>query len=275
MKASLTAEDTEAIFSELASANNEFNKAYPGDSSDRQPVHTVYGGAQLFKSGFAAKLGGLGKRALDTFAPNFSVFAQMVGLPGAESIPASGSDLAGLTKALESDPESVRVSNYPAWLAHTIYSRVLKKLASEPVEDNRIDFEDGYGNRPDDEEDAHAENAAKELAKAMADGTVSPFIGFRIKSFTEECRRRGSRTLDIFLSTLNEETQGKVPENFVVTLPKITTPDQVTALVRLLEKIEDKTDFAKGSLKLETMIETTQAIIGKDGRHMVPLIVQH
>jgi hypothetical protein len=34
-------------------------------------------------------------------------------------------------------------------LAAPVYSRVIEKLKREPVEDFRIDFEDGYGNRPD------------------------------------------------------------------------------------------------------------------------------
>ena len=36
------------------------------------------------------------------------------------------------------------------------WDRMLAKLDREPVEDYRIDFEDGYGVRPDAEEDEHA-----------------------------------------------------------------------------------------------------------------------
>ena len=71
-------------------------------------------------------------------------------------------------------------------------------MQSAPVEDFRIDFEDGYGNRPDDEEDGHAETSAKEVAKAMAAGQLPPFIGIRVKPLTEELRARSIRTLDIF-----------------------------------------------------------------------------
>ena len=105
-------------------------------------------------------------------------------------------------------------------------------MKAEAVEDFRIDFEDGFGNRPDDEEDATAVNAASELAIAMKNKTISPFIGIRIKPFTEDLKYRGVRTLDIFISTLLEKTKNVLPENFVVMLPKVTIPEQVTTLVK-------------------------------------------
>ena len=68
-----------------------------------------------------------------------------------------------------------------AWLSYSVYNKIIKKLKTEAVEDFRIDFEDGFGNRPDDEEDETAVNAANELALAMKNKTLSPFIGIRIK----------------------------------------------------------------------------------------------
>ena len=67
------------------------------------------------------------------------------------------------------------------------------------MEDFRIDFEDGFGNRSDEEEDATAVPAAAELAKGMKEKTISPFIGIRIKPFTEDLKPRGVRTLDMLL----------------------------------------------------------------------------
>ena len=81
----------------------------------------------------------------------------------------------GLRHRLENDPEAVREENKAAWLAHAIYTRVQEKLQREPVEDFRIDFEDGYGNRPDSEEDGHAESAAIEVANGMDAGTLATF----------------------------------------------------------------------------------------------------
>ncbi|MGK5093184.1 phosphoenolpyruvate kinase [Deltaproteobacteria bacterium TL4] len=274
MKLSLTKDDTQSIFDELAAANAEFKQSYPGDSSARQPVHTVYGGAHLFRSESAQKLGSLGLRALQDFAPNFAAFAKVVELPGADSLSNSESELNALRDAIAEDPARARRVNADAWLAYTIYERVTAKLKKEPIEDSRIDFEDGYGNRPDAEEDEHALQVAEELAKGMETGILPPFIGIRIKSFTEECRQRAVRTLDLCLTRLSELAGGKLPENFVITLPKVTCPGQVKALVRLLEAIENKTNFAPGALKLELMIETTQAIINQKGENTVPLLVE-
>ena len=104
-----------------------------------------------------------------------------------------------------------------------------RKLAPEPIEDLRIDFEDGYGRRPDDEEDAAAVAAARALAASVATGTAAPFHGIRFKSFEAPTRRRGLRTLDLFLGELAGD--GALTDGFVVTLPKVTSVDQVEAMV--------------------------------------------
>ena len=154
MKLTLTESDTQAILSALAESNAKHSSLYPGDSSDRQQVHTVYGGANLFKAGAAQKLGGLAVRALDTYAPNFCALAKVLGMTGSESLPSTSAEAQALGEAVAADPEAMKVNNPAAWLAYTVYERILKKLQSEPIEDSRIDFEDGYGNRPDAEEDA-------------------------------------------------------------------------------------------------------------------------
>ena len=125
-----------------------------------------------------------------------------------------------------------------AWLSYSVYNKIIAKLRTEPVEDFRIDFEDGFGNRPDTEEDATAIQAANEVAKGMQQNTLSPFIGIRIKPFTEELKYRGVRTLDLFLTTLLEKSGGRLPANFVVMLPKVTIPEQMTTMVRLFELLE-------------------------------------
>src|SRR5689334_24883465 len=179
MKSSFSNEDLSALITPLQQANEEFSRFYPGETGRRQPVHTVYGGAHLFKADSAARLGQLAQRALDQFAPDALTFAEALNLRGA-------------------DPQ-------------TIYNRVLEKLKREPVEDFRIDFEDGYGNRPDDEEDGHAASAAVEVGKGLAAGTLPPFIGIRIKPLSGELGARSLRTLDIFVTTLVGETRGALP----------------------------------------------------------------
>ena len=255
MKTSLTNETTRDILARLQQANTDFARVYPGETGRRQPVHTVYGGAHLFKSDTPRRLGALALRSLEQFAPDPHTFAHAVGLHDAEGAEAAADN--GKTNAL----------------TRTIYERVREKLGREPVEDFRIDFEDGYGNRPDAEEDGHAEAAAREVASGLKAGTLSPFIGIRIKPFTEELRARSIRTLDIFISTLVAEAGGELPPNFVVTLPKITIPEQCAALTDLFEVMEPQLSLPTGALKFEMMIETTQSIINHSGAINLPLLL--
>ncbi|MBC7909564.1 MAG: phosphoenolpyruvate kinase [Pyrinomonadaceae bacterium] len=243
MKTSLTQESTGDVTARLQEANAAFALKYPGETGRRQPVHTVYGGAHLFKADSAQRLGQLARRSLEQFAPDFAAFASAINLPENRE------------------------------LAQTIYTRVVEKLEREPVEDFRIDFEDGYGNRPDAEEDGHAESAASEVAKGLQSGTLSPFIGIRIKPFTEELRERSIRTLDIFISTMLDKTGGVMPDNFVVTLPKVVIPEQVAALADLYDILERETGLEAGTLKFELMIETTQSIINAQGHSNLPLLL--
>ena len=242
MDLSLSNESLDKFTERLRSSMGDFVKRYPGESGRRQPVHTVYGGAHLFNSDTTVKLGQLAVRSFEAFAPDAATFAKALDLPSK--------------------------------LADTIHSRVGEKLAREAVEDFRIDFEDGYGTRSDAEEDGHTVAAANEVARGMANNTLSPFIGIRIKTFSEELMKRSIRTLDLFLTTLVTASGGKLPNNFVVTLPKIVTPAQVSVLVDIFDEIEPKLGLTAGSLKMEMMIETTQSIISKDGEIGMPKMLE-
>lgn len=256
-------------FEPLATANRAFAAAYPGDPADRQPVHTVYGGAHLFSHDIAAKLGSAARASLEQWAPDAFTFARAVGLHGSEKLPGLAGERQRLLTEMSERPEALRRSDPDAWLALTVYARVREKLGREPVEDFRIDYEDGYGNRSDAEEDGHTVAGAEAVAAGMAAGTLPPFLGIRIKPFTEELRARGVRTLDLFLGTLLAASNGRLPENFVVTLPKVTIPEQVEALVALFELLEREHRLAAGSLRFEFMVETPQSVISPDG--IVPL----
>ncbi|MBA3515071.1 MAG: phosphoenolpyruvate kinase [Pyrinomonadaceae bacterium] len=273
MKMSLSIDSLRDTAARLQQANNDFARKYPGEIGRRQPVHTVYGGAHLFKADSAQRLGALARRSMDQFAPDFLVFGKAIGLPGTVDLPDSIKDARDLSQRLEVNPDEVLRENKPAWLAHAIYRRVSEKLRREPVEDFRIDFEDGYGNRPDAEEDGHAVAAAGEVAEGARNETLPPFIGIRIKPFTEELRERSFRTLDIFISTLLDKTGDQLPENFVVTLPKITIPQQVSTLVDFFELLEKVIPLPPGSLKMEMMIETTPSIINDRGEINLPLLL--
>jgi citrate lyase beta subunit len=238
-----TSLDSELLLDAVAAlreANIAFAGAHPGEGPGRQPVHTVYGGAQLFTADTASKLGAVALRALDTYAP----------------------DAAPLGRAL-------RISEHPA--LETIERRVRDKLTREPIEDFRIDFEDGYGNRPDAEEDGHAVAVARELAKGMRDDSLPPFIGMRVKPLNEELRVRSIRTLDLVYTALAES--GGVPDRWVVTIPKITIIEQVEFTVSVLQQLERKLGLPAGSLQFEAMVETPQIVLDSSGRSLLPRLL--
>jgi hypothetical protein len=211
------------------------------DAAIRQPVHTVYGGAHLFAADTVRKLGVNAIKALDQYAPDAETFA----------------------RAAELDPD----------LAARIYPKIADKLAREPVEDFRIDFEDGFGNRPDAEEDQFAKAAAEQAIAAAAAGTLPAGIGIRIKPLSDELKARSLRTLDLFVATTIERSGGELPSGFVITLPKITAPGQVTVLASACDRLERDHRLAAGSLRVELMVETTQSIFAADGTVALPRLV--
>ena len=241
MKTTLNEQNTAAILQKLGQANAEFAAAYPGDSHDRQPVHTLYGGAHLFRSDSPVTLGIKALESLRRYAPDGESLAGAMGIGAAT--------------------------------AETVYARVVAKLEREAVEDFRIDFEDGFGFRPNPEEDAEAERTAIELARAAERHTLPPFIGIRTKPLTELLRARSLRTLDIFVSTLLERTGRWLPDGFVVTLPKVQMPEQVAALVEVFEILESAHKLPAGALRMEIMIETPQAIINSRGESGIPALI--
>lgn len=266
MQLSIKTNDRDALLDKLKTANLAFQTRYPGDRPERQPVHTVYGGANLFKSDTCPKMGEIALRSLQTFAPNFAELARALSLEGHEFLPRTEKAVSELEKRLAAMDEADRRKE-KAWLPWSVYSRMIRKLQTEPVEDFRIDFEDGYGNRPDPEEDATAIAAADEVAVGMQNNTLSPFIGIRIKPFTEDLKQRSVRTLDLFLTELLDKTNKTLPPNFVVMLPKVTIPEQAATLARILELIEAEHGLPPGSLKMEIMVEATQIIMDEEGRN--------
>jgi citrate lyase beta subunit len=273
MRTSLPSSLIDHVVQPLKASNDAFAARYPGIIPGRQPVQTLYGGAQLFKAETAQKMGELSLKALENYAPNFAIFAQAAGLSGAQYLPNNWNEAEALAAAIAANPSQAKVYNRHAWLAWTIYERVKEKLAREAVEDFRIDFEDGYGNRPDAEEDADAVRNAEEVARGMQLGILPPFIGIRIKPWTEQLHARSMRTLDIFMSALLDQTGGHLPANFIVTLPKVTAPEQVAGLVKLLEQLEAENGLVQGSIPLEIMVETTQSMFSFEGSVMLPAML--
>ena len=227
----------------LTSANNKLAKIYPGDPAGRQPVHTFIGGGDTFTRDAAQRAGEEAIRAIEKHARTAKAFAEILGLPD--------------------DPV----------FAETVNSRVLNKLEREPIEDYRIDFEDGYGNRSDAEEDGHAAAAAREVAAGLKAGTLPPFIGIRIKPMSRELHARGLRTLDVFVSALVKAAR-RLPPNFAVTATKVMAPAHVRAVADQCLKLEKKLKLKRNALQLELMIETPQSIIAADGSIALLRLVQ-
>jgi hypothetical protein len=228
----------------LAAANKKLARLYPGDATGRQPVHTLIGAGDAFTRGVGRQAGAQAIRALEQFAPAPSTFADAIGL----------------------------TASSPA-LAERVYARVREKLEREPVEDFRIDFEDGYGTRADAEEDGHVRAAAGEVAAGIREGTLPPFIGIRIKPLSRELHRRSLRTLDLFVTTVVKAAR-RLPANFAVTLTKVMTPEHVSAAAKACTALERKLRLERGAIRLELMIETPQAVLAPDGACALPRLVK-
>jgi len=269
---STLADDARAELETLSRANLAQTARYPGDRPDRQPVHTVYGGAQLFRAETSKRLGELALASLEQYAPDAFALATALRLPGHELLPSADAERRALIARFATDSTGLRAADPARWLPLAVHDRMIAKLRREPVEDFRIDFEDGFGVRPDAEEDETAVRAAHEVARGMREGILPPFIGIRIKTFNEELKLRAIRTLDLFVTTLVTEA-GALPDNFVVTLPKITVPEQARTLVRLFERLEQRLGLANGALKMEMMIELTQTILDVEGRSTIPRLI--
>jgi citrate lyase beta subunit len=218
----------------LADVDAELLAAYPGDSGARQPVHTVYVPADRFTAGLPAEWGALALTALDQHLPDAPALADLLGVD--------------------------------EHVAAEVLPRVRAKLGTEPIEDLRVDFEDGYGPRPDAEEDLAAGNAGAALATSHL-----PFCGIRFKSLEPATRRRGIHTLDLVLGALLDT--GSLPAGFVVTLPKVTHVGQVVAFAEVCAALEQAHGLPAGRLRFEIQVETPQAILAADGTAAVARMV--
>ena len=223
----------------LAPADRLLASRYPGDPGTRQPVHTVYLPADQASADTPRRWGDEALRLLDAVAPD----------------PPTAAAVSGLGDALDA----------------SVYDRARAKLAAQPVEDLRIDFEDGYGSRPDAEEDAAAVEAAVDLSRLLqADGGPS-YAGIRFKSLEPATRRRGLRTLDLLLDALVEA--GPVPDGLLVTVPKVTSVDQVLVMADVCARLERAHRLEAGRLRFEIQVEAPQAILGADGAATVAAMV--
>lgn len=219
----------------------EHRRRFPGDVDAGQPLETLYVPADRVTSTTTVEFGAEALRLLDAHAPDPASFEVAFGV---------GAAVAERTRA-----------------------RVRAKLERAPVEDLRVDFEDGYGTRPDDEEDRHAEEAARAIQASRADGTAPPSsFGLRVKSFADGAEARSLRTLDAFVSAVLEAS-GDLPGGFVVTFPKVETPEHVAVFAESLERLEVALGLPERSLRFEVQIETPRSVVAADGTVAAPAIV--
>jgi citrate lyase beta subunit len=225
----------------VLAAAAEHAKHFPGEATGRQPVHTVYVPADRFAPSTPADFGAEALRLLQNHTPGAGSFGAAFGI----------------------EPD----------LATTVRERVVAKLTAEPVEDMRIDFEDGYGIRPDAEEDAHVDQVVEAVAAAYEVRGLPHFWGLRVKSFTDGGHERSMRTVDGFLTSLRDRL-GRLPGGFVLTFPKVVMPEQVAVFAEYLTRLEAALGLPAGLLQFEVQIETTQAIIGHRGEVGLHAIVE-
>ncbi|MFC7407106.1 DUF6986 family protein [Georgenia alba] len=214
----------------LAGHDNHLAQAYPGDDGMRQPVHTVYVPADRYHRDVATEWGARAR----------------------ELVAASGGTAAVL-EAVGVRPD----------LRDAVAAQVEDKLAREPVEDLRVDLEDGYGDHGDAAEDEAVLAAASGLREAIEAGTAPPFCGIRFKCLEAATRARGLRTLDLFVTAL--AASGPLPDGLVLTLPKVTAAAQVEAMVEVCAALERANDLPSARLRFEVQVETPQAILDAGG----------
>jgi citrate lyase beta subunit len=243
-KARLTHDDLDAIDALAAPADDRLAQLHPGDTGSRQPVHTVYVPADQMTADLVRRWGTAATKALDSHARTATDFADALNLNRRRRQLLTGDG---------------------------VWDALRRKLDSEPIEDLRVDLEDGYGDRGDGAEDRDAVASARALATAVQEGTAPPFCGVRFKSLEPGTRRRGLRTLDLVLGTLFDS--GGLPPGWVVTLPKVTALEQVQAMVEACNRLESAHGLRDGILRFEVQIETPQAILGPDGAALVARLV--
>lgn len=232
---SLTAAEIEGTLARLSAVDERMAREFPGGRGTRQPVHTCYVPADRVDADVLLRWSREALTTLDTHAPGPDEFAEAIGIPREH--------------------------------AQVVHPRVRQRLLGDPVEDLRIDFEDGYGQPADDTEDSDAVRTAAVVAEWVAQGVAPANIGLRVKSFdTPELRARCARTLDIFLTELS--IRGRVPAGLVLTFPKVVDRAQVEVFVEILESLEAK--LGLDPLRFEIQVETPQSIVDSEGRMAIP-----
>lgn len=265
--------DTDAS---LAAADADLARLFPGPPAGRQPVHTLYLPADRVGADVVAETGAAALAVFDEHLPD----------PGA---------LQRVFRAGLVSDDSPRDLLDPAD-APAIHALVRAKLEREPVEDLRIDFEDGFTQQGvpagmrDSDEDAHVDRVLAELITARPAGSVAggamssssspppaslpPFWGVRFGSLDPATRRRGIETFTRLVAGLaGAPDRDALLARFRPTLPKVTSVDQVRAMVRLCGELEAACGLPGRALRFEIQVETPQSICAPDGSALVARLI--
>lgn len=230
---------TTALDARLRESDRRLAHSYPGAAVARQPVHTVYVPAGTVSRDTPAQWGAQALTTLDEHGSR-EYFSSLFAVP----------------------EETI----------DDLLPRVRHKLQHEPVEDLRIDFEDGFGSPSDEIEDAAVARAAGEaIALLKGPGPAPRSLGIRFKSMERPTRARGVRTLVLWVQHLTDAL-GKA-DPLLVTLPKVTAVEQVEAMVHACERIEQHYRLGSGRIRFEIQVETPQSILGSDGTALVARMI--
>ncbi|WP_406317824.1 aldolase [Streptosporangium sp. NBC_01639] len=222
----VTLGDPQALIPGFEQVHREQSAAYPATAVEWQPVHTVYVPADRFDAGTVAAWGAA---ALDLLRRHLS--------------------RKDMTRFFEMHEQTAR----------TVHEKVTAKLGTDPIEDLRVDFEDGYGLRPAEEEDGHVTRAAEAIAALHAAGTLPRRWGLRVKSFADGDPVRSIRTLDGFLTEVIDRV-GQLPDGFVVTFPKVLMKAYLGQFAGCLEALEKGLGLTEGRLRFEMQVEAPQTV---------------
>jgi citrate lyase beta subunit len=237
------------------------------------PIHTVVWPADRLTPDTVSRIGIDAWTALARYGPDPYSFGQALGVYQGDEEPPRASVRAMQVQRFREDPQALRRQDLPAWLLLAVHARVHKRLQARPVEDLRVDFEGSYGTRDDAEEDRHATAAAEALAVAAERGTLSPRVGLRIKPLSHKSTGRAVRTLELFFDTLAGAAK-TLPDELVLTLPRVSLPEQVSTAARLLELLEVRHRWPRGRIRMELVVETTPALFDEAGRCTLPRLVR-
>ena len=205
---------------------------YPGDRGLWQPVHTVYVPADKLRR---TTVGDYRDHALGLLAEHDGLFREITGADD------------------------------------RVVALVRDKLRRQPIEDLRADFEDGYGVRPDADEDKDVRKVTQVFWHLHAEEDSPGRYGVRFKSLEAPTRRRGIQTL---ARTMNHMSELVGDDELVVTLPKVTSEAQVQALVAVLERLEKQVSTTSRGQRFEIQVETPQTVLGPDGSALVARMIR-